>query len=90
MLRRILVKEADTPSNAPLVADPSGPSSTHRFVGVVCAMERNEIVIRLLWTGSVHTRNFLRQYMPTNILLDAICTPRGLIWGVPAILLAIP
>lgn len=53
-------------------------------------MERNEIVIRLLWTGSVHTRNFLRQYMPTNILLDAICTPRGLKWGVPAMLLAIP
>ena len=41
-------------------------------------MERNETVIRLLWTGSVHTRNFLRRYMPTNILLDAIRTPRGL------------
>lgn len=53
-------------------------------------MERNEIVIRLLWTGSVHTRNFLRRYMPTNILLDAIRTPRGLKWGVPAMLLAIP
>ena len=53
-------------------------------------MERNEIVVRLLWTGSVHTRNFLRRYMPTNILLDAIRTPRGLKWGVPAMLLAIP
>ena len=53
-------------------------------------MERNEIVIRLLWTGSVLTRNFLRRYMPTNILLDAIRTPRGLKWGVPAMLLAIP
>ena len=41
-------------------------------------MERNETVIRLLWTGSVHTRNFLRRYMPTNILLDAIRTPRGI------------
>ncbi len=28
--------------------------------------------------------------MPTNILLDAIRTPRGLKWGVPAMLLAIP
>lgn len=53
-------------------------------------MERNEIVIRLLWTGSVHTRNFLRRYMPTNILLDAIRTPYGLKWGVPAMVLAIP
>src|SRR5690625_7358567 len=53
-------------------------------------MERNEIMIRLLWAGSVHTRYFLRRYMPTNILLDAIRTPRGLKWGVPAMLLAIP
>lgn len=53
-------------------------------------MERNETVIRLLWTGSVHTRSFLRRYMPTNILLDAIRTPRGLKWGVPVMLLAIP
>jgi len=90
VLRRILVREADTPSNAPLVADLPGHSSTHRLVGVVCAMERNEIVIRLLWTGSVLTRNFLRRYMPTNILLDATRTPRGLKWGVPVMLLAIP
>jgi len=47
-------------------------------------------MIRLLWAGSVHTRYFLRRYMPTNILLDAIRTPRGLKWGVPAMLLAIP
>ncbi len=90
VLRRILVTEADTPSNAPLVAGPPGHSSTHRLVGVVYAMERNDSVIRLLWTGSVLTRSFLRRYMPTNILLDAIRTPRGLKWGVPAMLLAIP
>lgn len=53
-------------------------------------MERNDIMIRLLWAGSVHIRYFLRRYMPTNILLDVIRTPRGLKWGVPAILLAIP
>ena len=28
--------------------------------------------------------------MPTNILLDAIRTRRGLRWGIPAMLLAIP
>lgn len=47
-------------------------------------------MIRLLWAGSVHTRYFLRRYMPTNILLDAIRSPRGLKWGVPAMVLAVP
>jgi len=30
----------------------------------------------LLWTASVHTRYSLGRYMPTNIALDAIRTPR--------------
>ena len=47
-------------------------------------------MIRQLWTLSVHTRAFLRRYMPTNILLDAIRARRGLKWGVPAMLLAVP
>lgn len=47
-------------------------------------------MIRQLWILSVHTRAFLRRYMPTNILLDAIRTRRGLKWGVPAMLLAAP
>ncbi|SDS38722.1 hypothetical protein SAMN04489751_1898 [Brevibacterium sandarakinum] len=47
-------------------------------------------MIRLIWTASIHTRCFLRRYMPTNILLDAIRTRRGLKWGVPAMLLAVP
>ncbi|HMN41498.1 MAG TPA: hypothetical protein PKE29_11685 [Phycisphaerales bacterium] len=47
-------------------------------------------MIRQLWNLSVHTRAFLRRYMPTNILLDAIRTRRGLKWGVPAMLLAMP
>ena len=47
-------------------------------------------MIRLLWNASTHTRAFLRRYMPTNILLDAIRTRRGLKWGVPAMLLAAP
>ena len=48
-------------------------------------------MIRLIWAASVDTRYYLRRYMPTNILLDAIRTRRrGLKWGVPAMLLAIP
>lgn len=47
-------------------------------------------MIRLLWAASAHVRYFLRRYMPSNILLDAIRTRRGLKWGVPAMLVAIP
>ena len=47
-------------------------------------------MFRLLWAASVHTRYYLRRYMPTNIALDAIRTRRGLKWGVPAMLLAGP
>ena len=39
-------------------------------------------MIRLIWNLSVRTRLFLRAWMPTNILLDAIRTRRGLRWGV--------
>ena len=48
------------------------------------------LMFRLIWIGSVYTRYFLRRYMPTNILLDAIRTRRGLKWGVLAMLLAVP
>lgn len=47
-------------------------------------------MIRLIWAASVHVRYFLWRYMPTSILLDAIRTRRGLRWGVPAMLLAVP
>lgn len=47
-------------------------------------------MFRSIWIASAHTRYFLRRYMPTNIALDAIRTRRGLKWGVPAMLLAIP
>jgi hypothetical protein len=47
-------------------------------------------MIRLLWNASVHVRGFLRRYMPTNILLDAIRTRRGLKWGIPVMCLAAP
>lgn len=47
-------------------------------------------MFRLIWLASVHTGYFLRRYMPTNVALDAIRTRRGLKWGVPAMLLALP
>jgi len=39
-------------------------------------------------TGRVHYA--VRRFMPTNIMLDAIHTRRGLKWGVPAMLIAAP
>ena len=47
-------------------------------------------MFRLLWAASVSVRYYLRRYMPTNVALDAIRTRRGLKWGVPAMLLAVP
>lgn len=38
----------------------------------------------------VRARVILRRLMPTNLLLDAIHTRRGLKWGVPTMLLAVP
>lgn len=47
-------------------------------------------MFRLLWNLSIRVRLFLRTYMPTNILLGALRTRRGLKWGVPAMLIAVP
>jgi hypothetical protein len=41
-------------------------------------------MIRLLWAVSPVVRDFLARWMPTNQLLAAIRTRRGLKWGVPA------
>ena len=47
-------------------------------------------MFRLIWITSIHLAAFLRRWMPTNIVLDKIRTRRGLKYGVPAMLLAIP
>ena len=47
-------------------------------------------MFRLLWNLSIRVRLFLRTYMPTNILLDALRTRRSLKWGMPAMLIAAP
>lgn len=52
--------------------------------------ERTVLMFRLIWIASIHTRDFLHRYMPSNIVLDRLRTRRGLKWGVPAMLLAIP
>ncbi|MGI8393451.1 sulfate permease [Leucobacter sp. W1038] len=47
-------------------------------------------MFRLIWIISIYVRSFMRRFMPTNNALDAFRTRRGLKWGVPAMLLAIP
>lgn len=47
-------------------------------------------MIRLLWAISAHIAYFLRRYAPSNIVLDLIRRRRGLRWGIPAMLLAVP
>ncbi|GAA1491284.1 hypothetical protein [Brachybacterium sacelli] len=47
-------------------------------------------MFRFLLAVSIRIRNFGRCYMPTNILVDAIRTRRGMKWGPVAMLLAIP
>ncbi|WP_179258134.1 sulfate permease [Enemella evansiae] len=46
-------------------------------------------MLRLIWNISIRIRVFLRTWMPTNILLDALRTRRGLKWGTPAMLLSV-
>ena len=47
-------------------------------------------MFRLIWITGIYVRSFMRRFMPTNIALDALRTRRGLKWGAPAMLLAIP
>jgi hypothetical protein len=47
-------------------------------------------MFRLIWALSVRARYYLRRYASSNIALDAIRTRRGLRWGIPAALLAVP
>ncbi|MCG7433315.1 sulfate permease [Kocuria indica] len=47
-------------------------------------------MIRLLWTLSNSVRYYFRRYVPSDRLLDTIRTRRGLKWGIPAMLVAVP
>lgn len=46
-------------------------------------------MFRLIWAASVRTHSVL-SYAPINLLIAATRTRRGLRWGIPAMLLAIP
>lgn len=46
-------------------------------------------MFRLIWAASVRTRDILG-HAPTNLLIAATRTRRGLRWGIPATLFAIP
>ena len=43
-----------------------------------------------VWAISVRTGAFVRRFLPTTILLDALHTRRGLRLGIPSMLLAVP
>lgn len=47
-------------------------------------------MFRLIWTLSVRSRDYLHRFMPSNRLLAAIRTRRGLKWGTLAMLVALP
>lgn len=47
-------------------------------------------MIRSIWILSIYVRSFMQHCMPTNILIAFILRRRGLKWGVPAMLLAVP
>ena len=44
----------------------------------------------IIWGLTARAHYSFRRFMPTNIALDAIHTRRGLKWGVPAMLIAVP
>ena len=47
-------------------------------------------MIRSIWILSIYVRSFMQHCMPTNIVIAFIRRRRGLKWGVPAMLLAVP
>jgi hypothetical protein len=47
-------------------------------------------MIRLLFAASIAIHDFLRRWMPTNVIRDLVRTRQGQKWGVPAMLLAVP
>lgn len=47
-------------------------------------------MLTLMWNLSSAIRGYLRYYMPTNIVVDLLRTPRGLKWAVPVALAAVP
>ncbi|WP_104178402.1 sulfate permease [Cryobacterium sp. Y50] len=47
-------------------------------------------MFELILAATARSYFFMRRFMPTAIVIDAINTRRGLKWGVPGMLLAVP
>ena len=47
-------------------------------------------MFEFILTATARSYSFLRRFMPTTFVIDAIISWRGLKWGVPAMLLAFP
>lgn len=47
-------------------------------------------MIRSILLLSMYGREFMRRYMPTNVVLALIRSRGGLKWGVPAMIIAVP
>ncbi|WRS29210.1 sulfate permease [Actinomycetaceae bacterium MB13-C1-2] len=47
-------------------------------------------MIRLIMAASIYIHDFLRRWMPTNVIRDQVRNRQGLKWGIPAMLLAVP
>ena len=47
-------------------------------------------MFELILAATARSYFFMRRFMPTAIVIDAINARRGLKWGVPAMLLAVP
>ena len=47
-------------------------------------------MLMLLWNVSAAIRGYMRFYMPTNIAIDRLRTPRGIKWAIPVALVAAP
>lgn len=59
-------------------------SPPHQFV----AAGEDSVMLRLFWTTNTQIRTFMWIWIPTNILLNALRTRRGLRWGIPTMLLS--
>ena len=47
-------------------------------------------MLMLLWNVSAAICGYLRSYMPTNLAIDLLRTPRGIKWAIPVALVAAP
>lgn len=47
-------------------------------------------MLTLIWNLSAALNGYMRFYMPTNIAIDLLRTPRGLKWAIPVALVATP